>query len=122
VTCVLHDIHGSRTVGQWDTALNCIITYFSQILRCCGGRGTPVKVVACVIHDICSSRTVGKWYTALNCITKKVTNPSLLWWENTTSGFPLMVLNYFPLVLLKSQTKTDFTQKLFEIIEWFFGY
>jgi hypothetical protein len=32
------------------------------------------------------------------------------------------VLNYFTLVVLKSQTKTDFTQKLFEIIGCFFGY
>jgi hypothetical protein len=29
VACVLHDVRGSRTVGQWYTALNCIITYFS---------------------------------------------------------------------------------------------
>jgi hypothetical protein len=32
----------SGTVGRWDTALNYITIYFSQSLRCCGGRIPPV--------------------------------------------------------------------------------
>jgi hypothetical protein len=53
--------------------------------------GTQDKLVSCVLHDVCSSGTVGHWDTALNCIiTYFFTHLSLLRWDITTSGFPIL--------------------------------